>query len=75
MKTTRRKYVHHRHPLRTEIYRQGWGMKEFAAHVGIDYCTLRNIFIGKTHTREDTINWIAMALDLPYERVEELCRH
>ena len=61
------------HPLKTEIYKKGYTIKQFADLVGISRFTLNAYFTNRHIARGDTINLISKGLDIPYEKVSELC--
>ena len=65
--------IQYPHTLKDEIYKRGYTINSFAERVGISRYTLNNIFTGRHKPRGDTMSWIAQALDLPYERVVEIC--
>lgn len=61
------------HPLKTEIYKKGYTIKQFADLVGISRFTLNAYFTNRHIARGDTINLISKGLDIPYEKASELC--
>lgn len=66
--------IRHQHPLKTEIYKKGYTISNFASLSGLSRFTLNNIFKGSM-PRGDTTCLISKQLDLTYERVVELCQH
>lgn len=62
------------HPLKTEIYKHGYNITEFADIIGIDRWTLWHVFKNKSMPRGDTVYMIAKGLEIPYEKVIELCQ-
>lgn len=61
------------HPLKTEIYKRGYNIKQFAEKADITRWTLNHIFNGN-NPRGDTIYQISKGLDVSYEKVSELCK-
>lgn len=61
------------HPLKTEIYKNGYTISSFADKACVNRWTLNSIFKG-AKPRGDTIYNIAKGLDLPYEKVDKLCQ-
>ena len=62
-----------KHPLKTEIYKNGYNISQFAQKCGISRFTLNDAFTGRHRLRGDTICLIAEGLEKPYEEVERLC--
>lgn len=60
------------HPLKTEIYKRGINVSQFADMCDITRWTLNRIFKGAA-PRGDTIYLISKGLEMPYEEVEKLC--
>lgn len=68
-------YKHHIHPLKTEIYKQGYTMEGFCEKIGIHRHTLLELFARRTKClRGDTICLVSKGLKMPYEKVAELCQ-
>lgn len=65
--------VRFEHPLKREIYKQGYTIGSFADKADINRWTLNSIFKG-AKPRGDTIYNIAKGLNRSYEEVEELCK-
>lgn len=61
------------HPLKTEIYKKGLTVSQFADINGFNRITLNRIFKGAV-PRGDTIYLISKGLEMPYEEVERLCQ-
>lgn len=61
------------HPLKTEIYKKGLTVSQFADLNDLNRWTLNRIFKGAV-PRGDTIYLISKGLEMPYEKVEELCQ-
>lgn len=62
------------HKLKSEIYKKGYNIAQFARVAQIDRKTLYALFEGKTHKlRGDVITLISGALKVDYEKAEELC--
>ena len=62
------------HPLKTEIYKNGYTIESFALESGVSRFALNDIF-NKKHkkVRGSTIYLISNTLQKPYEVIEELC--
>lgn len=61
------------HPLKREIYRKGYSIREFAMKADLDKVTLYKIFRGETKmATPKTMYKIADKLNIPYERVVSL---
>ena len=76
-KTTRMSYsigknIRNAHPLKTEIYKRGYTIQDFANECGISRFTLNRIF-KDLKPRGDTINLISKELGISYERIEKIC--
>ena len=62
------------HPLKREIYKQGYTIENFALESGVSRFTLNDIFKDKQkRVRGTTIYLISNALNKPYEDIEKLC--
>jgi transcriptional regulator with XRE-family HTH domain len=62
------------HPLKREIYKQGYTVEAFADKCGLHRKTIIDICKKQTRTRGDTIFLLSKGLNMPYEKVEKLCR-
>jgi len=65
----------YQHPLKDEIYRQGYSLTSFADVIGISRWTLNNIFkqrFKKNHT--EIVRLIAKGLGLSVEETTKLIR-
>ena len=60
------------HKLKTEIYKRGYTIGEFANEIGINRWTLNHIFKGSV-PRGDTVYHISQGLKITYEEAKELC--
>lgn len=62
------------HPLKTEIYKKGYTITNFAKKSQISRRALNDIFSSKHKVRGDTIYLISQTLEMPYDKVSELCQ-
>lgn len=65
----------YKHPLKDEIYRQGFAICEFADKIFVSRWTLNNIFRHRYHTNQkEIIRLIASGLGKSYEETARLIR-